>query len=93
MVVVLLVSKKSPYMVAALLASKKGRYGCCPSRIFKTKSLDMVVVLLRFLSNMTHVLLAYSYFIKMHYKTPRITRNDTYTGGKMVSLAKISQND
>ena len=75
-------------MVVALLAFlKKFRHGCCLSDTFKIKSPDMVVVLLEFLSNMTHVLLASSYVIK------RITKNNTHIGGKTAPLTKISQND
>ena len=75
-------------MVVIILAFlKKSRHGCCLSDTFKIKSPDMVVVLLKFLSNTTHVLLASSYFIKM------ITKNNTHTGGKTAPLRKISQND
>ena len=49
---------KSPNMVVVLLAFLKEnpRYGCCLAGTFKIKSLDIVVVLLEFLSNTTHVL-------------------------------------
>ena len=56
----------------------------------KTKSPNMVVVLLEFLSNMTHVLVESCYFIKMRKKAPRITRINKHTGGKIAPLIKIS---
>ena len=73
-VVVLLASKKSLDMVAILLAQKKKK---SPNMVIvrlifkkkkenrKKKSLDMVIALLRFLSNTTHVLVSILYSIKM----------------------------
>ena len=55
-------------MVVVLLAlqkRKKSRHGFRPADTFKIKGPDMVVVILEFLSNMTHVLLKFSYLIKM----------------------------
>ena len=79
MVVVLLALKKNLDIVVVLLAflkiqklllscwhfEKKSKHGCRPAGTFKIKSPDTVVVLLEFLSNTTHVLLASSYFIKI----------------------------
>ena len=81
MVVVLLASNKAHIWLLPCWHLKKLRYGCCPVDIFKIKSsdtvdvllaflnkknLDTVVVLLGLLLNITHALLASSYFIKMH---------------------------
>ena len=58
---------KNLYMVDVLLASKKKNPDIVVVRLtfLKVKSLDMVVVILGFLSNMTHVLLSILYSIKM----------------------------